>query len=325
MTSQIQKTTNSVWNDSFNTIKIVLIILIIIGHLMSGHTHLTHIIKGILSNFRVALFFGVSGYLLKKELFIQPFSSLFEKYFHRLMIPYLFAYFIYSVLEGKIINPLYTDSHLWFIPAFVLMIFYTYIIEHLNLNPIKVFIFLYTLTFLWISFVKPGDSNHIMYYLGDKRYYYFFVFLYFGYILRNYPEKFNFPLWFTAPIVGICGFYLFTLTNQTEPGFIYSLNWLLFRLSLIALTIKIATHFTDIKIPVISNLGSITLPIYLWHMVPLMAMWKLREVYHIVGWQYLILYFLALSALIILIQKTKETKFTKMFITGERQWQNKKS
>ncbi|MDP3465857.1 MAG: acyltransferase family protein [Sulfuricurvum sp.] len=305
----------SVWNETLNAIKAILIFLVVIGHLMSGGNELTRLIKEVLSGFRMPLFFGISGFLIKKALFTASASELGNKYYHRIIIPYALAFIVYSIVNLSIINPLYPSNHMWFIPAFLLMIVYIFFIERFNINRLAVLIFAAIFTMPWLAFVHPGSGDEIAYYLGDKRYYYYFVFFYFGYMLRNYSEKLYIPKFIYIFILMTSGYLLF-VNNTSAANYLYSINSLLFNLSLILVVIKFAQKYTSLKIPIISDLGSYTLPIYLWHMLPLFLMWKIRDTYHINGFIYLFSYFILLSLLIYIIVKSKDTLFGKIFITG---------
>ncbi|MFA6630026.1 MAG: acyltransferase family protein [Sulfuricurvum sp.] len=303
------------WNETLNTIKAFLILSVVVYHLMSAGSPVTKIIVNILGMFQMPLFFGISGFLIKKSLFSLPTSELGTKYYRRIIIPYLLAFIVYSIVKMSILNPLYPANHMWFIPAFLLMIGYVFLIERFHFNQLGVLIAASLFTAVWLTFVSPGNGDEIAYYLGDKRYYYFFVFLYFGYILRNYPEKIQLPRLFYPLILLLSGFVLFIIKTSVM-NYYYSIGFLLFNLSLTFIIITFAQRHTGIKIPIISNLGSYTLPIYLWHMLPLFFMWKIRDIYHIQGIAYLGSYFILLSVMIYFIVKSKNTYFTRVFLTG---------
>lgn len=303
------------WNETLNTIKAFLILSVVIYHLMSAGNPLSKTIVHILGMFQMPLFFGVSGFLIKKSLFTLPTSDLGNKYYHRILVPYILAFITFSIVKMSILNPLYPANHMWFIPAFLLMIGYIFLIERFDINRLAVLAVASSFTMLWLTFVSPGSGEEIAYYLGDKRYYYFFVFLYFGYMLRNYPEKIQIPRLLYTLVLLLGGFDLFII-NTSVINYYYSVSFLLFNLSLTFIVITFAQRYTDIKIPIISDLGSYTLPIYLWHMLPLFFMWKLRDTYHIHGIAYLGSYFILLSIMIYLIVKSKDTYFTKVFLTG---------
>jgi fucose 4-O-acetylase-like acetyltransferase len=305
----------SVWNETFNTIKAVLVFLVVLGHLMSAGNELTQFIKQVLSTFRMPLFFGVSGFLIKKSLFSLPASELGNKYYHRIIIPYALAFIVYSIMNMSLLNPLYPVNHMWFIPAFLLMIGYIFFIEKFNINRLAVLVSASVFTMIWLAFVYPGSGKEIAYYFGDKRYYYFFVFFYFGYMLRNYPEKIQISKPIYLILLIVTGFSLF-VTYTSIMNYYYSVSFVLFNLSLIFIVINFAQRHTDIKIPIISDLGSYTLPIYLWHMLPLFFMWYIRDTYRINGIIYLFSYFILLSLLIYVIVKSKDTLFNKIFISG---------
>lgn len=303
------------WNETLNTIKAFLILSVVVYHLMSAGSPVTKIIVNILSMFQMPLFFGVSGFLIKKSLFTFPASELGNKYYHRILIPYFLAFIVFSIVKMSVLNPLYPANHMWFIPAFLLMIGYIFLIERFDINRLAVLVVSAVFTTIWLTFVSPGNGEEIAYYLGDKRYYYFFVFLYFGYMLRNYPEKIQLHR-LIYPLIFLFGGFLLFFLNTSVMNYHYSVGFLLFNLSLIFIVITFAQHYTNIKIPIISDLGSYTLPIYLWHMLPLFFMWKLRDIYHIHGIAYLGSYFILLAIMIYLIVKSKDTYFTRVFLTG---------
>lgn len=305
-------------NHTINTIKAVLILFVILWHLMSGQNTFTRSIITFIATFTMPLFFGVSGFLLKKELFFKPFLQFLYKYFHRLIVPFIFAYLIFSLVQGQFISLLYPWFHLWFIPAFLFILILIYVFEHMHINKFITLILSASFTLLYLSFFREGPNEEFLYYLGDKHYYYEFVFLYFGYFIRNYSEKFQLSTWKFLIIFILSALYLFLFNEQKSANFVCSLTSLSFNLSLIFLTINFAKHFTNIKIPIISTLGEITLPIYLLHVLPLLLMWKLRDVYYIHGVFFIGLFFVLLTILIYLILKTKDTKFTKIFITGQQ-------
>jgi fucose 4-O-acetylase-like acetyltransferase len=302
------------FNYTINTYKALLILSVVIYHFMSAGNEITQWIKQAFSYFQMPVFFGISGYLIKRFLYTISFTELKKKYFYRIVIPYILAYTFYSLIQLSIINPLYTNNHLWFIPAFLIMIFCTYWVEKFNINRYFVFSIALSFTLGWLSFVVPGDGIQIAYYIGDKRYYYYFIFFYFGYLLRNYDAVFTTSIKVNFLIALISGIILFFFVQSAT--FLYSFSFIIFNLSVILLLIRYAQYKKDVNIPLISDLGSYTLPVYLWHMAPLYLMWKVRDLYHIHGLLYISAFFSLFILMVYLILKTKNTLFNKIFITG---------
>jgi fucose 4-O-acetylase-like acetyltransferase len=301
-------------NETLDTVKAVLILLVIIGHLLSAQSPLSFLLHKIIYSFHIPLFLGISGYLIKRSLMSLSLSEIINKYFFRMAIPFLVAFIVFSILNMSL-NLLYPYYHLWFIPAFLLMILYTYIIEKLNIHRLAILLASSLFTVAWLSFYNPGDGKEIAYYFGDKRFYYDFIYFYFGYMLRNYPTLIRFNFWLYVFFLLLTTYTIFFL-HLSLPGFLYSVSSLFFNLSLIFLVITLSLKSTNIRIPIFTALGSYTLPIYLWHILPLLLMIKIKNTYHIDGITYFSLYFLFLAILIYVIVKFKETFITKVFFTG---------
>ncbi|MDO9207679.1 MAG: acyltransferase family protein [Sulfuricurvum sp.] len=298
------------YNHTLDATKGILILLVIFGHILSGG-ELSGYIKYSIYAFHMPLFFGISGFMLKKELFSIPFTDLTKKYFHRLIIPFIFAYVVYSLIEVQLFDPLYPWFHLWFVPAFLLFILYLYIIEYFKINILLMLLISFTFSILWTGYYSFKAEIDGFYFMGDKRFYYDFVFLLFGYYLRNYAKLFNLN-WLILSILFVCSAIdVFILNSQAEITFIYSASWVVFNLSLIYITLRLASIFSSIKIPLINQIGQASLPIYLWHIVPLLIV---QEIF--TGYFYLLSYLVGVSVIIGIVLRLRETKFGKVILFG---------
>ena len=302
-------------NYTIDSIKGILIVSIIFFHIVGGG-EITHYFTYIFNIIAMPLFFGISGFLLKKEIFDTSFMMLCKKYYYRLVLPFILAYIIYGIIEMTIFNPLYLWFHLWFIFSFLMFIIYIYIIEKLHINKLVILLFSFCFTVYWRGIYEGSPGEDILYYLGDKRYYFYFIYFFFGYFLRNYLENIK-NMWFGAVLLCIWGIYYFLgLHNDTERSLVFAFNSVLWNLSLIYLMILFLQNIKTFKIPYIAWMGQRSLPIYLWHILPLLPLQYLLNTYHLNVWMYILLYFIGVSIVIVIIKILQETSFGKKYLLG---------
>ena len=308
-------------NDTVDTVKGFLILSVILGHLMSGGQPVTRFIIDLLYTFHMALFFGVSGYLLKKELFTLPLVDIGLKYFYRIGIPFILAYVIYSLMKLEIISLLYPWFHLWFIPAFLIMIMYIYFIEKYKIAHSLVLLLTALFTIIWLTLFGPGSSENVLWMLADKRYYYYFVFMYFGFLLRNYfSSKIETRELLMATVIIVISFsLLFLYDAKAHSKLLVAVNFVAFNLALIYVVIGITQKVNTLRVFLITWIGTMTLPIYLWHVLPLVFIRGILKEYELSGVVQMILYICLLSILLFLINGFRKTSFGRVCITGEKQ------
>jgi peptidoglycan/LPS O-acetylase OafA/YrhL len=133
-------------------------------------------------------------------------------------------------------------------------------------------------SFLWLSIYSDSTvlgQSPVFYWLGDKRLYEYFVFFYFGYYLRNSAFAKNIPFVLIMSIV--IAFFCLRLL-----GFWYVLVPLINALIFIGLNISLiifCTHYiSSVRLrgeSFFSFVGVNSLPIYLWHIMPLLVMRQL--------------------------------------------------
>lgn len=300
-------------NYTLDTVKGILILLVILGHIVNGQGVLHYYIY----LFHIPLFLGVSGYLLKKELFDISFLELGKKYFYRLVIPFLFIYLVYSLIEQELFSLIYPWYHLWFIPAFLLFVLYLFIIEKLNLKISLILLISFIFSVFWTGNYGYSNNMDVLYYLGDKRFYFDFIFLFFGYYIRNYFEKRYIPWGLPLLVFSLSAIYLFIFHKAYMITFIYSLNWVGFNLAFIYITLRISRSFPLIQVPYINKIGQTSLPIYLWHILPLLFLRSIMDKYGMNIYLYLGLYFLSVTVVIAFIFRFKTSSFMKVMLMGE--------
>ena len=305
-------------NHTLDTLKGLLIILVIFAHITSNGPATQHF-GYLVGTFFMQLFFGISGYFITQESIRKPFKYLAEKYWYRLVIPLLFAYFIYCLIKQEWLDLFfpYPWFHLWFIVAFLLMIAFLNIVEKLNINKSVLMILFFLFTFFWIGTYGTNGIIEIYPWMGNKAIYYNFIFFYTGYYLRNYlllsKEKSRWP--FVLFIVS--AYYIWILNDTSNTNLIYSFIWIIFNLSFIYVSLKISLRYTAIKLPLITWMGSVSLPIYLLHIISLELLNIFTHDNSISPLSRILIYFIGVMIIMFFIYSTRLTKFGKLFILGE--------
>jgi len=305
-------------NQILDTIKGLLIILVIFAHIVSNGPTTQHFSYLILTFF-MQLFFGISGYLLTQESMQKPFNDLAMKYGYRMVIPLLFAYSIYSLIEQQLLDIFYpyTWFHLWFIVAFLMMIVFTHILEKFKINRTFTLITAVLFTLFWTGTYGWNGKVDIYIWMGHKAVYYDFTFFYIGYYLRNHvvlSDKNNFLIWFIFVFSTI---YIWILNNTMQINLKYSFIWILFNLSLIYLVLLNSLNYPNIKLSFITWIGTMSLPIYLLHAIPLLVLTTFVKDGSLSPYLHIFLYFIGVGIIMFTIYITKNTRFGKLFILGK--------
>lgn len=271
----------SIRNTTFDMLKGFLIILVILGHVLLGSID-SNIARKIIYFFHMPLFLAVTGYFIKSKLLDQSNFIILKKYYQRMILPYILAFVVftsiswfyaymggYLELKGIINSFLYPIYHLWYIPAIIIFIFYTKGIE--SIQYANKFIFFTLLAFIVTIFYKLlGDTlgkGTWMEFLGDKRYYYYYYYFLLGYIISSRKSK------KTIIIASVLMFPFILLTYVSlESGMIKAISFVLVLSIIIILTIVLCEYFISNKNNILSKIGSVSLPIYLWHVLPIQTL-----------------------------------------------------
>lgn len=272
---------------SIDCLKGILIIFVIIGHILPGSLR-ENVWRYIIYSFHMPLFLGISGFLISRNsIRNQKVEYLLRKYWSRMILPWLVAFLFFTpvVLIGKdafsvkevCFMFLFPSHHLWFIPALFGMVLITFYIEKFEIQYVWVIALSLSFTLLWETIYFENSiwgGPEILKWIGDKRLYLFFIFFFWGYILRNSPnivlKKWNigyFVLFvFLVSILRLGNFYYY------YPELLSVLCWLFLNILLIYI---FAIGVEKIKFPFAETLLSIgvySLPIYLWHFLPIIIM-----------------------------------------------------
>ncbi|MDH2998797.1 hypothetical protein A1D22_02870 [Pasteurellaceae bacterium LFhippo2] len=266
-------------NIFLDQVKGLLILLVIIGHIAIGNLS-DNPLRAVIYFFHIPLFLAITGYFVKQSFIEQPIKQILLKYLHRLIIPFIIAFLFFTYFnfqstisfEPFFSSILYPFYHLWYVPAIILYTFYLKFIELLNKYEFKIAKILTLLFFVVIAilFETYGQwkVNQIewLFYLGDKRFYYFFIYFYFGYILKEISFSKNYII--LALLSFIFGIILYGISDEIIKGVVKVTA----NLALIYLVLSLATRIIVQKDNLLSRIGQISLPLYLWHVLPLLIL-----------------------------------------------------
>lgn len=269
-----------------------LLVLVFTGHLLPGTTS-ENFTRYVIYSFHMPLFIGISGFLLTSErLASYSLYQLANRYFRRMLLPWLVAGVVYYpvnnypvLVQGSIPweetlkNVLYPWYHLWFVPVLFLMIVFTWMLER-QPHPRRGVILLGALFFslLWqllYSGETQFEKSMPFFLLGDKRLYTFFVFFYLGYYLRNsWFARDVSPVVCLASVVGmglvsVAGFWV------SLPPEIATLTFVGLNAALIIFSVRFLANARFWGERFFVFVGVESLPIYLWHIMPLLVMRQL--------------------------------------------------
>jgi fucose 4-O-acetylase-like acetyltransferase len=267
-------------NEAFDAMKGMLIILVILGHVLLGSIS-ENPVREMIYFFHMPLFLAITGYFTKKSLVAKPSLEIIRKYMHRMIVPFVLAFIFYTAitllkdylsgsvqLQDILARILYPYYHLWYIPAVILFVFYTKAVDSM---PVRVSGF-FLIVFTFVTFFFEGGqyiSDSVAYkLLGDKRFYYYFIYFYAGYYMSTRMPDVNEYLVYFLLVVGFL-FYGYS-SNELLNG----VGKCIANLCMIALLLP-ALQRISCGIRFLTEIGKVSLPIYLWHVLPLIVLKRL--------------------------------------------------
>jgi fucose 4-O-acetylase-like acetyltransferase len=269
-------------NQSFDALKGILILFVIMGHILLGEINQNQG-REIIYFFHMPIFLAVTGYFTKELLVKSTAKDIFKKYKYRMLIPFLLAYIFYTslfLLQGYLTGKLqsldiimaciYPYYHLWYIPAVFLFVFYTKLLEAMP----RYLYFIALLLFASFAILYEGwgqlsiNENIVLKLFGDKRFYAYFFFYYLGYFISTRKVKINEEVSFAIFIVGLL-IYGYS-NNQLLIGFGKTISNII--IIIILLNFFQKSSYTSLFM---AKIGKVSLPIYLWHVFPLIVLKKL--------------------------------------------------
>lgn len=262
-----------------------LIVLVMLGHLVLGSVD-ENIIRYSIYAFHMPLFIGLTGYLINADsLRNNTIVATLMRYWWRVLLPFAFAYFFFTATlaihafeEGRIsaklllsfvVTPYY---HLWFIPTLVLWVLAFATLLKLRVSRFYALLFFLSLSLIWAS-LPSAEQWPFLAALLSKKVIYFFSFFLFGAWLRTAGSKklrtlfSQFKILPMVVITACAGLYLINI--GVDKSLFKAGAWLILNLALITLLIDSATSKPSVKSSIITAIGRNSLPIYLWHVVPM--------------------------------------------------------
>lgn len=270
---------------NIDLLKGLLIILVIIGHVLQGKGS-DNIVRYIIYSFHMPIFIGVSGFLFNREkIGLVTLKELVSKYFFRVMVPWAIAVIGYmivtnlldhksifsiSALLKSFIFPYY---HLWFIPAFLSWVFMTWASRKLNISTTSLLVVSAIISvgfFILNTYQDTHKSGSAIFkglvYITKTFRPYFYVFFVFGIYLRNQSEQKLTLSIITATVSFIVNILLFFYPNTLAT----TVFFFLFNLSFLNILLIKAKEGAFPGSNAIQWLGTNSLGVYLWHVVPIL-------------------------------------------------------
>ena len=284
----MSKSNNKTRYAAIDSLRGWLIILVMLGHIVLGSVH-DNIIRYSIYAFHMPVFIGLTGYLVNAEaLRRSSFLETMTRYWWRVLFPFSFAFAFFSgvlayhafdetrvtlsLLLSYIHTPYY---HLWFIPTLVLWVLAFSVVLKRRV-PLFVTMLLFLLAALIWGSVPKSEQWAFIAPLLSKKVIYFFGFFVFGAWLRtSASEKFrsllnDFKVLPITLILACASLYL--LKIGIDKSLFRATIWVVLNVTLITFLIDAATSNTKTKASLVSNIGRNSLPIYLWHVVPLFVL-----------------------------------------------------
>ncbi len=280
-----------------------LIALVIVGHIVLGSVH-DNIIRYAIYAFHMPLFIVLTGYLINTPLLLrQSMSATLSRYWQRVLKPFVVAFiFFTSVLafhawqENRLdsgwlvfsfVSPYY---HLWFVPTLVIWVVGLAIILKTKM-PLWFALFVsVAFSLLWGS-VASDELPKLVALLQSKKVVYFFSFFLLGVKLRQLQAEGRLQALgrYMPVLILVCGstalVYMLGMGAVKTP--IKAIAWYALNVSLFLIALNwiykvgSVSHADVVQKsqPVVSfaqsaaqqfeMMGRLSLPIYLWHVLPL--------------------------------------------------------
>lgn len=270
-------------NASFDIIKAVLIILVVVGHVALGTVDENYLRKFIYF-FHMPVFIAVTGYFVSGALLAKPISTVLNKYWWRMILPYSLAFVVYSILvaliyvydgtwllvvdEGRLslwqALILYPYYHLWFVPAVMVYILITKLFwrekwSWLLLLASFGLAVLYTFSPEYLNDFSQLD------FLGDKRFYCYYFYFAFGYFLSSRRLTFSLHVSVLALMLFLFAYVSFEGEWLSAPFEVFA------NCAIIFIVFRVCQGSVFSSSSLFVRVGRITLPIYLWHVLPILV------------------------------------------------------
>ena len=269
-------------NQAFDSVRGCLIISVIAGHIVLGSIH-SQLLRYLIYAVHMPLFIALTGYLINvNKLREAGVKQTATYYCLRLLLPFLPAFIFFtailmthaaiegrlsiSLLLGYLSKPYY---HLWFIPTLLL-----WVAALLVILKVRVPLLIVCLLFAPVSLAWAGlDMSFVPAVLLSKKVFFYAYFFFLGMVCRTYlnswqhtVKRLRIPLIVLAVICAV--FYIFYCGQPATP--VSALAWFILNTLLVFLTLHWILVRSDAEQPkLLTLMGRHSLPIYLWHVLPM--------------------------------------------------------
>lgn len=255
-------------NESIDTLKGILIILVIVGHVLLG-TLDENILRYVIYSFHMPVFFFISGYLisLQKIRSITP-KELMAKYWKRMLLPWLIALFLYSFVLSvthftpiefvkRLLHPYY---HLWYVPTLFAFVILIWMISHIKERTLSIILAVALGLILDKMLVEEGCLRMT-----------YFIYFYLGVLAKDVDLKLQ-----NRYGGGIFVMLIISVSLLSAYGIgikFYRENLRLpFMLIVCLLSFLPVILRSKFKSALLGYIGVHSLEIYLWHVLPIMVL-----------------------------------------------------
>jgi acyltransferase len=233
-------------------VKGILIILVITGHLLPADRHAS-LLRWMIYSIHMPLFAAVSGFLFPwQEIKQLPITTVLCRYWRRPILPWLVALGVYSTISGT--SPLHPFFHLWFIPAYLLWAFLSWTLVRTRLSWPWIIVIAAI-----ISLVSAYSSYYIFFALG-------------GFFRWN---KQSLPTRFVASPTALLLAIRIALFYFPDP-LVEQITFVALNIGLLRLMVLFMERHRNERYPLLEWIGENSLGIYLWHVLPLIIVFRLH-------------------------------------------------
>ena len=273
-------------NDGIDSMKGMLILLMITGHILQGKV-MDNFFRFIIYSFHMPLFIGIGGYLMANSKTIKlSLRSFWMRLLKRPVWPWLIAMLAYSLLPNlaQVSNMkelfvllmkcfIFPYHHLWFIPAYLGWIIGLKILQYFFKNPglvfsasllISILFFPVDHHLIFLDWVPRGYS--VLHYIGRTFHIQFFFFFVLAFV--SFRSKSTFPLRFNLLLLLLL-FWAYSFTSHNEIWLIAGPVYYVFNFTFVQVFFQLVREEKLPQLPVLAEVGKNSLPVYLWHIFPI--------------------------------------------------------
>lgn len=275
-------------------VKGILILLVVIGHILSGGVR-ENIFRYLIYSIHMPLFFGISGFMVNRSKMIASDAKTYITYcFKRFMFPWMIVVFIgfiynyysiighesfFTVFKYLIKDYVFPRYYLWFILAYFVYLWISRVIlKYCGKKKWVVLFAVAAISFALVSYWRITKVNYTVYFVQKIRDFIYvcqmddFIYFCFGMFMRYFFEKYDkkkdFPITCFIVISGFM-FLLRLLMFYTEYPVAeeHSYFYLFLNLPLIVCLAYFYYCEIDVSNRLFQFMGENSLFIYLYHIV----------------------------------------------------------